>query len=224
VSQNDPADEAAATPEAQPSKKATARNIGAVLAGLGLLVAKFAFIFGKLVALSWTFILSLWLYVVFFGWRFAVVLMFVLLAHELGHYAAFRAYGLPARLPQFIPFLGAYTSGAMPAELEDGAHIALAGPLTGLGLAGACYVIGALLHDPFWLAIANVSAFLNLFNLIPLVPFDGGRVAAAIFPRAAPIAIGARLRVAAWYFGTAIGLILMLSMTHVDTHAGRSIW
>ncbi|MBV8332043.1 MAG: hypothetical protein JO192_04845, partial [Candidatus Eremiobacteraeota bacterium] len=48
---------------------------------------KFALLVGlKLLAPSWTFLLSLWLYVVLFGWRLAIVVMFVLLAHELGHY------------------------------------------------------------------------------------------------------------------------------------------
>ena len=64
--------------------------------------------------------------------------MLVLLAHELGHYFAFRAYGLPVRLPAFVPLLGAFTAGAPPENLEHDAYIALAGPLdrhrTGGGL------------------------------------------------------------------------------------------
>ena len=63
--------------------------------------------------------------------------MLLLLAHELGHYFAFRAYGLPVRLPSFIPLLGAFTAGAPPENLEHDANIALAGPLTGLALAVA---------------------------------------------------------------------------------------
>ena len=65
-----------------------------------LLKFKLALLLGlKLLAPGWTFLLSLWIYVAFFGWRLALVVMLVLLAHELGHYAAFRAYGLPVRLP-----------------------------------------------------------------------------------------------------------------------------
>ena len=108
--------------------------------------------------------------------------MLLLLAHELGHYFAFRAYGLPARLPAFVPLLGAFTAGTPPEDLEHDAYIALAGPLTGLGLAAVCYAIGAATHDRFWYACADLSAFLNLFNMIPTPPFDGGRVIGALWP------------------------------------------
>ena len=101
---------------------------------------KFLLLVGaKLLGVSWTFLLSLWIYVVIFGWQLAVVVMLLLLAHELGHYFAFRAYGLPARLPAFVPLLGAFTAGAAPQDLEQDAYIALAGPLTGLGLAAVCF-------------------------------------------------------------------------------------
>ena len=128
------------------------------------------------------FLLSLWIYVVIFGWKLAVVVMLLLLAHELGHYFAFRAYGLPVRLPAFVPLLGAFTAGAPPEDLEHDAYIALAGPLIGLGLAAVCYAIGDATHDRFWYACADLSAFLNLFNMIPMPPFDGGRIIGALWP------------------------------------------
>jgi Zn-dependent protease len=144
---------------------------------------KLALLLGlKLLAPGWTFLLSLWVYVALFGWRLAVVVMLVLLAHELGHYAAFRAYGLPVRLPSFVPLFGAFTAGAPPDNLEHDANIALAGPLTGMGLAAVCLAIGIASHDRFWFACADVSAFLNLFNLIPMPPFDGGRIIGAVWP------------------------------------------
>lgn len=159
-------------------------GIGAILAAMLAFVLKFKVVlllFVKFFGLSWTFLLSLWIYVLIFGWRLAVVIMLVLLAHELGHYCAFRAYGLPARLPAFIPLLGAFTAGAPPDDLEHDAYIALAGPLTGLGLSAACYVLGDVQHDRFWYACADLSAFLNLFNLIPVPPFDGGRIVGALW-------------------------------------------
>src|SRR5579872_163295 len=165
---------------APPPRKRTG-GIGAAIAGLGALALKFkALLFaGKFIAGSWTFFVALWLYVVVFGWRLALVLVLVILVHELGHYAAYRAYGLPARLPVFVPFLGAFTAGARPASLEQSAHIALAGPLTGLVLAGACYALGVATGDRFWFACSDVSAFLNLFNMLPTPPFDGGHVIGA---------------------------------------------
>ncbi len=171
----------AGNPAPSPRRKG---GIGAILAAIVAFVLKFKvvlFLFAKFFGLSWTFLLSLWLYVVIFGWKLGVVIMLVLLAHELGHYFAFRAYGLPARLPAFIPLLGAFTAGAAPEDLEHDAYIALAGPITGLGLAAACYVIGDLNHDTFWFACADLSAFLNLFNMIPVPPFDGGRIVGALW-------------------------------------------
>ena len=161
------------------------RGIGAILAAVVAFLVKFKFLLfigAKLFGFSWSFLLSLWIYVVIFGWKLAVVVMLLLLAHELGHYFAFRAYGLPVRLPAFVPLLGAFTAGAAPEDLEQDAYIALAGPLTGLGLAAACYAIGDVTHDRFWFACADLSAFLNLFNMLPVPPFDGGRIIAAVWP------------------------------------------
>ncbi len=210
------------SPESQESQKpkpATrgklARGAGAVgAAALALLLKfkvllalllqfKWVLLLGKLLASSWTLIITLWFYVLAFGWSFGVALVFLILAHELGHYAAFRAYGLPVRLPVFIPFLGAFTAGAAPQDPEHGAYIALAGPLVGFGLAAACYALGAALHDRFWFACAAVGAFLNLFNMIPVPPFDGGRV--VFSARATPL--GTRFVIGAWYLATLVGLI-----------------
>jgi Zn-dependent protease len=160
-------------------------GLGALGAAIlaGALKFKLLLFFGvKLLAPGWTFLLSLWIYVVLFGWRFAIVIMLLLLAHELGHYFAFRAYGLPVSLPQFVPLMGAFTAGAPAMDLEQDAYIALAGPLTGLALAAACYGIGLATQDRFWFACADVSAFLNLFNMLPVPPFDGGRVIGALWP------------------------------------------
>ena len=169
----------------KPARPRRSGGIGAILAALVALLVKFKFLLligVKLIGISWTFLLSLWIYVVIFGWKLALVVMLLILAHELGHYFAFRAYGLPARLPAFIPLLGAFTAGAPPDDLEQDAYIALAGPLTGLALAAVCFGIGQVEHDRFWYACADLSAFLNLFNMIPMPPFDGGRIIAALWP------------------------------------------
>lgn len=202
-------------PEPAPTQirtKNAVRNVGAGVVGLGLVVAKYVLIFGKVFALSWTFLLSLGLYVMAFGWRFAIVIILTLLVHELGHYFAFRSYGLPARLPQFVPFLGAYTMGAPSPDPEHNAYIALAGPLTGLAVASLCYAVGDLFHDSFWIAVAAFSAMLNLFNLIPVPPFDGGRVGAVIWHPSS--GMPARVRVGLSYVGTALGLLIVMLEAH----------
>jgi Zn-dependent protease len=174
-----------------------AKGIGAGVVGAGVVLAKFgALLKGlfaglgffklywlvKIVATTWPFFLSLGVYVLFYGWRMAIIIIFALLVHELGHYIAFRNYGLKVSLPVFVPLLGAYTAGERPENLEDDAYIALAGPLIGLIFAAGCYWIGATTHDPFWMAAAYVSAFLNLFNMIPTPPFDGGHIIGALSP------------------------------------------
>ena len=168
----------------EPPRRKGLGSLGAIGAAALALLLKFKLLLVglKFLAPLWLFLVSLWLYVTLFGWQFAVVIILLLLAHEFGHYFAFRAYGLPAKLPMLIPLFGAVTYGAVPEELEHDAYIALAGPLTGLALAVACYAAGVLTHDRFWFAVADTSAFLNLFNMIPIPPFDGGRVVGAIWP------------------------------------------
>lgn len=200
------------------------KRIGAPVAAALVLLAKVKGLLLLLLhvpALSFvaTLGISLWFYVVAFGWRFALILTIVLVAHEFGHYLAFRGYGLQARLPNFIPFLGAFTMGAIPDDLEHDAYISLAGPLTGLGLAAACQAIAGISPDPIWVGVAYFSAILNLFNMLPFAPFDGGRMVRAIFPpaadlRAASHDTNARMRVAGAYLGTAFALLWIVLATH----------
>ncbi len=181
-------------PNKQRAKK-TVEGIGAAGLGIGALLLKFkTVLLAVFLNLKWLYLLkvfflsggsllvSLWFYALFWGWKFALVFVLMLLAHELGHYVTIRNYGLPARLPMFVPFMGAYTVGGVPESLEHDAYIALAGPLTGLGVAAICFVFGYETHSTFWYMAAYVGAFLNLFNMIPTPPFDGGRVAGALSP------------------------------------------
>ncbi len=202
---------------------------GPIAAGVVLLAKSKAVLFAVVhlgfIPSVLTFGLSLWFYVVAFGWRFAVILAVVLATHELGHFAAFRAYGLPARLPNFIPFLGAYTMGQTPTDLEHDAYVALAGPLTGLGLAAAATAASVVAPDPFWVGVAYFSALINLFNMIPFSPFDGGRMAHAIYsprsdPRSATNDNGARLRVLVSYLGTAGALLWIAIQAHATLPQG----
>jgi Zn-dependent protease len=120
----------------------------------------------------------------FFGWKFGVVFVLLILVHELGHYMTFRNFGIKADLPFFIPGLGAFVAARGPApSLTVEAIAALAGPVYGLAASGVCYYVGVNLHEPFWLAAAYTGFFLNALNLLPVPPLDGGGIAAAIDPR-----------------------------------------
>jgi Zn-dependent protease len=178
----------------QKKESATAKGLGAAGVGIAVLLAKFktlllvllnfkwAFILLKVLTYGGSFFISLFFYALFWGWKFALVFVLMILAHEMGHYVTIRNYGLPARLPMFVPFFGAYTMGGVPESLEHDAYIALAGPLTGLGVSAACFAYGYQTHELFWYMAANVGAFVNLFNMIPAMPFDGGRIAGALSP------------------------------------------
>jgi Zn-dependent protease len=128
--------------------------------------------------------LSIWLYALFFGWKFGVAFVLLILVHELGHYFTFRNFGIKADLPFFIPGLGAFVAARGPApSLTVEALAALAGPIYGLLASGVCYAVAVNLHEPFWFAVAYTGFFLNALNLLPVPPLDGGGIAAAIDPR-----------------------------------------
>jgi Zn-dependent protease len=138
---------------------------------------------GKLLTTGGSMLISLVVYAFVFGWKYAAGFIALLFAHEMGHYLAARKRGLDVGLPTFIPFVGAWINlKDQPRDVETEAYIALAGPLLGTVAAIACYLI-ADADGPRWLmAVAYSGFFLNLFNLIPLSPLDGGRITQVISP------------------------------------------
>ncbi len=129
-------------------------------------------------------LLSIAVYAQMFGWKYAVGFVLLLLCHEMGHYIAARQRGLEVGLPTFIPFVGAWISlKNQSLNAETTAFVGLAGPL--LGSTGALLVyLVALQYQSHWLlAIAYAGFVLNLFNLIPVVPLDGGHVVAVVSPK-----------------------------------------
>jgi len=140
--------------------------------------------FGKLLATGGTMLVSVVVYAFIFGWMYAVGFVVLLFVHEMGHYIAARRRGLDVGLPTFIPFIGAWIQlKQMPHDAETEAYVGLGGPLVGTIGALVCYLF-ARSYDATWLlAVAYAGFFLNLFNLIPLSPFDGGRITAVLSPR-----------------------------------------
>jgi Zn-dependent protease len=140
--------------------------------------------FGKILASGGTMLLSLIVYAFVYGWRYAAGFIALLFVHEMGHYIAARHKGLKVGAPTFIPFVGAWIElKDQPHDAQTEAFIGLAGPLLGTVGALVCYLM-ARSYDADWLlAVAYAGFFLNLFNLIPLSPFDGGRITAVLSPR-----------------------------------------
>ena len=208
--------------ELQPRKnaeRAGAVGIGAVLLAF---VLKFKFIWLFLLQFKWiaigakfllsfgTLFLSIWAWALFFGWTFAAGFVLLIFVHEMGHFAVARAYRLPVSLPVFIPFFGAAVAiKNLPRESKTSAVISLAGPLVGgLGALG-CFAIGTQTGGAFWYALASTMFFINLFNLLPIVPFDGGWVAHALWSRSSLMTPLDKWSIGAVYLGLAIGLFAL---------------
>ncbi len=150
-----------------------------------LLLSGFKYLkFGKLLATGGTMLLSVAAYAFLFGWRYAVGFVVLLLLHEMGHYIAARQRGLDVGAPVFIPFVGAWIQlKEMPHDADTEAYVGLGGPLAGTVASLACYFAARSTGSDLLLALSYAGFFINLFNLIPLSPFDGGRITAVLSPR-----------------------------------------
>ncbi len=150
------------------------------------------FVFGKLkwvlAALKFmkfgsllTMLLTIWVYSNFFGWPFAVGFVLLILVHEYGHLLAMKQQGIPAGAPVFIPFLGAVIAmKGRPRDAYVEAIVGIGGPMLGSLGALACLIVGLTTDSLFFFALASTGFLLNLFNMLPVSPLDGGRITGAI--------------------------------------------
>ena len=137
----------------------------------------------KLFTTAGTMVISVAAYSFVFGWPFAAGFVVLLLVHEMGHVIQLRREGVKASTPMFIPFLGAVISArTLGKNALAEARVGLAGPVLGSIGAAACIVVWQLTGSDIWRALAFTGFFLNLFNLLPVVPLDGGRAMAAMAP------------------------------------------
>jgi Zn-dependent protease len=153
-------------------------NFAAKLKGVLLLLPKL-----KLLTTSGSMLVSIAAYSLIWGWRFALGFVVLLFVHEMGHVIQLRREGVEASAPVFIPFLGAAVwAKSLGGNALAEARVGLAGPVLGSLGAAACIPIAAATGSDFWTALAFTGFFLNLFNLLPVVPLDGGRAMAAMSP------------------------------------------
>jgi Zn-dependent protease len=164
------------------------RTIAPAIAAIAAFLAKFKAILLllpkiKLLSTSGTMLVSIAAYTVIWGFPFAVGFVVLLLVHEMGHVIQLRREGIKASWPMFIPFMGAVISAR---SLGDNAlaeaRVGLAGPILGSIGSAACILIWHATGNDIWRALAFTGFFLNLFNLLPVVPLDGGRAMAAMAP------------------------------------------
>jgi Zn-dependent protease len=150
----------------------------AKLKGLLLVLPKL-----KVLTTSASMLVSVAAYSLIWGWRFALGFVVLLFVHEFGHYIQLRREGVRPTFMVFIPFLGAAVGArSLGGSAIAEARVGLAGPILGSLACAALLPVAAATDEPFWHALAFTGFFLNLFNLIPMVPFDGGRAMAAMAP------------------------------------------
>ena len=178
------------------------RKLWAPIAAVGFAIWKLKFVFAaifkfKLFTVAGSMLVSIAAYALLWGWQFAVGFVLLLFVHELGHVWEARRQGLNVSAPMFIPFLGALiTLKQLPENAWNEAKVAIAGPIVGGLGAAATWGLGEWLDSDLLVALAFTGFFLNLFNLAPISPLDGGRIVAAIHP-------------ALWI----AGLVLLLGLT-----------
>jgi Zn-dependent protease len=210
---------------AQPDN--TGRRNGGLAAGI---LAFLAFVFGKLsyVGLLALKFKGLWftvistgvtalIYAQLFGVAFGVGIVLLILIHESGHVVVARILGMPVSLPVMIPFLGAFVSmKQQPRTVAQESIMAIGGPVLGSIAAGLCYVGYLAMPDSstgqLLRALAYFGFLINLFNLIPLTPLDGGRVTSLLSKwfNVAGLAIAAGLLLFELQSGTRVSPVLFL--------------
>ncbi|HEX3692285.1 MAG TPA: site-2 protease family protein [Solirubrobacteraceae bacterium] len=203
------------------------KRAGGAVAGIAALAAKFgAYVKGgvlllpklKLLTTAGTALVSVAAYSLFWGWQFAAGFVLLIFVHEMGHVIALRREGIKASAPMFIPFLGAAIfSRSLGDNALAEARVGLAGPLLGTLGAGVVALTGALTGSDFLLALAYVGFLLNLFNLLPVLPLDGGRAMAAMAPWMWFVGLAAVIPLFFFLHGSFVLLLVLV-------FGGREIW
>jgi len=164
------------------------KKLGALLVPLAVLASKAKFLFLALVKVKavttlGTMLISIAAYALAFGWPFAVGFVLLLFVHEMGHVIQLRREGVEASAPVFIPFVGAVIAAkSMGEDAAAEARVGLAGPI--LGTLGTLIPLAIWLvtGSDLWRALAYIGFFINLINLLPVLPLDGGRAMAVLGP------------------------------------------
>ena len=176
--------------EREPKKRSGFGVLGAVLLavlmkGKSLLVLLKALPAGKFLLTTLSMLAMVWFEAMRSGIWFGIGFVLMILVHELGHGFAMKRRGVEAGWPIFIPFFGAMIAmKGLPQDRSAEAEIAFGGPLAGTAAALVAAGVGLATDSRLFLALAYVGFFLNLFNLTPISPLDGGRVAQAFSRRA----------------------------------------
>lgn len=186
---------AAMEPQVESQSKPSSGRSGMVLLGIGLKLLKTAKVIKVALASA-----TLAVYSVMFTFEFALALIGVLVFHEYGHLRAMKKFGIPTKGMYLIPFFGGIAVGDKPRTQWEDVYISMMGPVFGLLMTAVFYVAYLITNSHFCGLITSTSALLNLFNLFPVYPLDGGRVVKAlVFSRRNNIAMVVLLVISALF-------------------------
>ncbi len=112
-----------------------------------------------------------------FSFEFALVLVACLVAHEYGHVKAMQYFGIKTKGIYLIPFVGglAVSDDKINTRWQD-VVISIMGPVFGLFMSLACWLLYVITDLELFAGAAVLSSLLNLFNLLPILPLDGGHI------------------------------------------------
>ncbi|MFX3623588.1 MAG: site-2 protease family protein [Ectobacillus sp.] len=189
-----------------------------VLLGIGALALgklKYVLVVLKIFKFSTLFsmFLSIGAYAMIYGWKFAVALVALLAIHEGGHGIAAKMKGIPTSPALFIPFMGAVIGlKEQPKDAKTESFVGYMGPLFGLFSVVIAAGIYLLTEEPFWAMVIMLGGMINLFNLMPVSPLDGGRILAVVSPRIWLIGLGGLIFAAVSFGGVLVWLIILFGI------------
>jgi Zn-dependent protease len=201
------------------------KNTGGILGAL----ASFVFLLLKLKSLLFAFkffgilktllitggsmFVSMWAYASAYGWGFGAAMVLMIFIHECGHAFAGHLRGKPWGIMMFIPFMGAFVTIRGGKDAVEDAFIGIAGPIVGTLAGLVTVVLYTVTKNPFWLAVSSWCFMINLFNLLPVAPLDGGWIVPLFSPRI--LALTAVLLLPLTYFNPMILVLAAASLPRI---------
>lgn len=147
-----------------------------------IVIGRLAKFFGTKPGKFFLVLLSFASYMLFLTWQFSAIVIVMLYIHELGHIWAMKRQGMKDCEIYFIPFIGAAaSSNSDSSSHKAGIVVAIMGPVWGFALAVMLGGVYFITKNPLYAVMASITAIFNLFNLLPIYPLDGGKIAGFVF-------------------------------------------
>jgi len=144
----------------------------------------------------------------FFSFQFAAALIACLVFHEYGHIRAMKYFGMKTKGIYLIPFVGglAVSDEKINTRWQD-VVISIMGPTFGLFMSVVCLLVYWLTGSEFFAGLAAFNALLNLFNLLPILPLDGGHILKSI-----SFSMNSKIGLLACVLGAAAGVFISYAL------------